>query len=595
MKTGIILACFAAAGVYMVFTVDSNAAAAIVYPRFGCPLRGPFSPGPGMNTSDYLDETLTVWVAPDPAENPIPLQWLDKSNWNVALVPAVIPNASCISLLVESVATGMNSMVLFGGTMDVNPIAPTALGITCKVPADIVPVTFHLAIGFKTAITPPLQQNGDIDLVPRLNSWRGLAGSASANWLTGNRPFVITERNAVSIPWIRDARSSDDFKEFGGKSVKPFTIMHVTDTHYHTGAEWLVNDALWENDSDVIAPDVILLTGDLMENPGDELTGSASQYNLAFNHLSALHTPIVMVSGNHDNRNLGLWKIFFGPLFSSTRFDDVKVVAFDSSLPIGSGVLNWIDQESRSVVPNGPTFLMCHYNIDPSYLQSAWVGVSEMMITKNMTAIFVGHTHGDLVGGVARLRDALVNNAGALIDGSEHEIIHVLEGALETTNQTTTYLDPIREPQILMTRAAKDGYNITSVNNFTSAQLRYAGYRIVTIKQNLASNYTYDLDGDSVREPQVSYPSGLFRVARSINATGMTWVLNNTGNEHLPAARATFLLPNPPEGQHWDLIPGNLTSAYIRARVTNGTHWWIDARVPSPARRVVTLKIEAQA
>nr|MDO8083324.1 metallophosphoesterase [Candidatus Sigynarchaeum springense] len=600
----IIIAAFVAAGTYVVSTVDTNATATIVYPRFGSPIRGPFSPGPGLNTTTYLDESITVWVAPEPASNPIPAQWLDTSNWFVALVPAVMPTANCTPLVVDSVFTGKNQLVLFGGGLDVNPIIPNALGITCRVPADVVPVMHNLAIGFKTPITPALQQSGSIDLVPAIGSWRGPAGSASGNLIAGNRPFLLVERNAVSIPWLYDARSSDGVKTtLDGKAANPFTIMHVTDTHYCADVpQWLLNDALWENDSQVIAPDVIVLSGDVMEGPGNEETGSAGQYDIAYNHLSALNLPIVMVSGNHDNRNLGPWKHYFGPLFSSTRFDDVKIVGFDSSLPIGSSTLNWLNEEATPIVPGGPAFLTCHYNIDPSYFQSAWMGVSDMMIDKNLTGILVGHTHSDLIGSIGKLRDAIFNNVDTLIDGGEDEYMAILAGVLETTNATTTYLDPIREPQILMTRtAAKGGDTVMPIGNFSYSQLRYSGYRLMSVRRNLASNYTYDLDGDGIRDPQVCFPVGMFRVSRADDAglgtlysSGSTWTLNNTGNEPLRAARATFLLPNAPAGHHWALNAtfGDGANAYIRAQITNGTHWWIDARVPAPPRSVVSLRIE---
>jgi predicted phosphodiesterase len=604
IKSLIIIAAFTASGIYVVSTVDSNATATIVYPRFGSPIRGPFSPGPGLNTTTYLDEPITVWVAPEPASSPIPAPWLEKSNWHVALVPSIMPTANCTALHVESVSTGKNQLVLFGGGLDVNPIIPTALGITCRVPADVVPVMHNLAIGFKTPITPALQQSGSVDLMPAIGSWRGPVGSASANIIVGSSPFLLVERNAVSIPWTYDARSSDGVKTtLDGKAVKPFTIMHVTDTHYYAdNPNWLGNNSLWESDSQVIAPDVIVLSGDLMENPGVEETGSAGQYDIAYDRLSVLNLPIVMVSGNHDNRNLGLWKHYFGPLYSATRFDDVKVVGFDSSLPIASSTLNWMTGEATPLVPGGPVFLTCHYNVDPTYLQSAWMGISDMMVDKNLTGIFVGHTHSDLVGSIGKLRDALFNNVGLLIEGGESEYMDILTGLLETTNATTSYLHPIREPQILMARtAAKNGDTITPIGNFTNEQLRYSGYRLVDISRNLASNYTYDLDGDGVRDPQVSFPVGMFRVSRVndvglgiLNSSGSTWSLNNTGNEALRAARASFLLPNAPLGHHWALnaTVGNGTAAYIRAQITNGTHWWIDARVPAAPRSVVSLRIE---
>ncbi len=601
VKSLIIIAAFTAAGTYVVSVVDSNATATLVYPRFGSPIRGPFSPGPGLNTTTYLEETITVWVAPEPATSPIPDQWLHENNWNVALVPSVLPNATCTPLRVDSVVTGKNPLVLFGGGLDVNPAYPTAVGITCSIPADVLPVLHNLAIGFKTTVTPAHQLNASVNLQPGIGTWRGPVGSASASMVTGNRPFLLVERNAVSIPCIYDARSSDGLITApGGKAVKPFTIMHVTDVHYYADNQnWLGNNSLWENDTQVIAPDVIVLSGDVMEGPGVEDAGSASQYDLAYERLSRLNMPIAMVSGNHDNKNLGPWKHYFGPLFWSTTFDDVRIVGLDSTLPVGSSTLNWLSHEATRTVPGAPVFITSHYNIDPSYFQSGWMGISSIMIEKNITGILVGHTHSDLVGSIADLQSAIFNNVDVLVDGSYSAFMDILMDVLETDNETTSYLDPIAVPQILMTRtAAKNGDTTTPVGNFTNEQLRYSGYRLLTIRENLASNYTYDLDGDGTRDPQVSYPVGMFRVNHVQDAglgtnvaAGLTWYLNNTGNEMLPSARATFLLPNAPAGYHWNLAAGNSTSAYIRARVTNGTHWWIDARVPSASRSVVSLRV----
>ncbi|MHA1370584.1 MAG: hypothetical protein ACTSRA_12835, partial [Promethearchaeota archaeon] len=134
----IIIASFCCvAGGYMVYTSESLATATIVYPRFGCAIQGPVAPGPGHNTSIYLDGTITFWVAPDPAEVPIPTAWLDKSNWDVALSPSVMPTANCTPLEIEKIYIDDNPLVLFGGNLDSNPVIPSALAIECKVPADV--------------------------------------------------------------------------------------------------------------------------------------------------------------------------------------------------------------------------------------------------------------------------------------------------------------------------------------------------------------------------------------------------------------------------------------------------------------------------
>ncbi|MFX0103557.1 MAG: metallophosphoesterase family protein [Candidatus Hodarchaeota archaeon] len=369
-------------GIYMGSTVINNATATLVYPRLGAGMRGPASLGTFTSeTGGYSTKKITFWVASDPAESPIPASWLDKNNWDVALIPSVMPTANCTPLRVDGVALGNNQLVLFGGGLDVNPTIPSALGIECSIPNTIPPVMYNLVIGFKQEISPETQN--DLDLIPRVGSWRGPRGSAN-----GIMPFVLTERNVVSIPWICDAKTSDPDLD-GGNLVGPFKVMHVTDTHYYEfNANWIGNNSLWENDAEVIAPDVIVISGDFMEGPDNENHGPY-QYEIAYQHVTDLNLPMVIVSGNHDNKNIGPWKHYFGPLFSLTTFDNLKIVGIDSSLPISTGVMNWIDQQSTPR-NDGPVLLTCHYDIDPSSaFTSGWVGIGEIMIDKNLTGILV--------------------------------------------------------------------------------------------------------------------------------------------------------------------------------------------------------------
>jgi hypothetical protein len=128
----------------------------------------------------------------------------------------------------------------------------------------------------------------------------------------------------------------------------------------------------------------------------------------------------------------------------------------------------------------------------------------------------------------------------------------------------------------------------------------YPGYRKISIVNNQAWNYTYDLNGDGIRDGQVSTPSGRYRVIYSedigigINPTaGIYWILSNYGTDYLPAARAIFTVPQPPVGMHWDLNIQNKTAgAYIRTQISNNTHIWIDARVPVTPLTNMTLRLE---
>lgn len=597
LKVGLLVGLCASVIFIMVSSVDSNATATIVYPRFGCAIQGPRTAGPGFNTTRHLEEEVTFWVAPDPVESPIPTSWYAKSNWAVALTPSVMPTANCTPLQVIDIISGPNQLVLFGGGLDVNPVYPSAVGLVCKVPADIAPVTHNLAIGFKTPLTPERQTMGKTDLIPQVGSWRGPKGSASGNLIFGNQPFLLSERNVISFPWTYDARTSDSGNDASGKNLmEPFQVMHVTDVHYYQyNEDWLGNNSAWETDSQVIAPDLLVLSGDVMERNDDADKHGAAQYELAYSRLSALNLPMVIVSGNHDNYNLGPWKHYFGPLFMTTRFDDLKVVGFDSILPISSGILNWIDQQAQPV-NNGPVLMTTHYNIDPSYFSSGWVGIADIMQKRGTDGILVGHTHSDLVGPVGALQDAVFSNVDKIISGGEEDLETILQGVLAKSDPTT----PIQEPQIIMTRsAAKHSGVAMGEMDFTDDDLDYSGYRLLTIQENKVCNYTYDYNGDGIRDPQVSWPVGLYKVHYESDVglgtepnAGVTWVFNNTSTETIVSARATFLVPRAPNGSEWnlDLISQGL-GGFIRTQFSNATHSWIDARVLAHRNAVTRLTL----
>jgi hypothetical protein len=224
-----------------------------------------------------------------------------------------------------------------------------------------------------------------------------------------------------------------------------------------------------------------------------------------------------------------------------------------------------------------------------SYLTQSWVGLSNTMIEQNVTAFLTGHTHRDLIGPVAALKDAYTGDytrAG-------------LQSGAEVSNATPGYLTPISEPQLLITRSAgKLGGPTFELPDFLDLP-QYSGYRLISIAENRASNYTYDWDGDGVRDPQLSVPNGGLQTSIALDpqigvdpAAGATWTLNNSLNEALPAARAVFRVPAAPAGMTWGLSAPALTQgAYIRAIVTDGETCWIDARIPSAPRSLVDLRI----
>ncbi|MBD3351987.1 MAG: hypothetical protein GF364_10925, partial [Candidatus Lokiarchaeota archaeon] len=206
----ILLVLFTSASIgILYFPIKISARAVIVSPRLSCAMQGPRTFGPGLNSTTYLQDTITFWVAPDPYEVLTPIDWKRKENWDIALTPTLLPNASCISLDIMEIIKGVNTDVVFGGSLDVNILYRNAVGIVCKVPANIPPLTYNLAIGFKEEINPAKQSSGEINLMPSYGSWQGKRGTASYKLGSGTPSFILTEPNCVYFPWYYDIKSSD--------------------------------------------------------------------------------------------------------------------------------------------------------------------------------------------------------------------------------------------------------------------------------------------------------------------------------------------------------------------------------------------------
>jgi hypothetical protein len=573
----------------LAFFVSSNARAILVSPRIGSAIQGSPSYNPGTNTTNFLELPITVWVAPDPSESPIPREWLNKNHWSVALIPAYMPTADCLVLKVEDVITGQNTGVLFGSALDTGSIIPTAVGLVCSIPADAWPVMYHLAVGFRTPITPERQRLGEIDLIPKLGSWMGPLGSASSGLFGSSPAFLLTEPCAVNIPWIEDARSWDKpgIKTSSGHKVNPFTVLQITDTHYAAAqSDWMAKNALWEEATAILAPDLIILTGDLIENPREVV----ADYATAYNRLVKLGLPLMLTSGNHDQYNLGPWRHVFGAPNMVRQYDNLGVVLFDNVLPMNTGVLNWVQESALNLKNDGPVFLAAHYPLVPDYFQSGWLGIIDMMIQNNFTAYLAGHYHSDFIGDLAVLRAHLLEL------GSVRKMAEYVEVA---GSPTQNYLQPISTPQLLLTRSSGKSGN-SALQDYLTANFNGTGYRKFTLVNDLVVNYTYDLNGDGIRDPQICTPNGYLRANYTYEpnlgvdlGAGAWGLLNNSLTEEIPAARMMFTMPKAPAGYHWGLTSSNKSNGiYIRTFLSNSTHTWFDVRVPASRNSLNLVKLE---
>ncbi len=132
---------------YVVF----NSRAVLASPRLGAPIRtGPTS---GLGGSGgYLNDEVSIWVATDPADVPVPSSWNNKDNWKIGLRSTALDNMSLVFVQVTSAATS-NSMFVSTGAGDSSSLASNAIKIIFRLPDSILPGLYDLYVGFKNDLS----------------------------------------------------------------------------------------------------------------------------------------------------------------------------------------------------------------------------------------------------------------------------------------------------------------------------------------------------------------------------------------------------------------------------------------------------------
>jgi 3',5'-cyclic AMP phosphodiesterase CpdA len=150
----------------------------------------------------------------------------------------------------------------------------------------------------------------------------------------------------------------------------PFRVAQVSDPHI--GGEWGGTDPVAGLTTVLDAvralpdhPDVLLVTGDLVDNGTDE------EYALVQQLLSAVPAPVYVLPGNHDRREglrarFGLPGEASAPVQYTADLGPLRLVALDTTIPgraageLDSERLGWLDAELARA-PEQPTLLAMHH------------------------------------------------------------------------------------------------------------------------------------------------------------------------------------------------------------------------------------------
>lgn len=205
----------------------------------------------------------------------------------------------------------------------------------------------------------------------------------------------------------------------GTPARRPLTIVHISDLH--AGSPYFVPNLMDRAIVEIndLAPDLVLVTGDLTE------MGFRQEYLLAKSYLDRIECPErLVIPGNHDSRNVGY--VHFEELFGERSVvwhqHDVTVVGVDSTEPdldhgqLGRARYPWL--ESQFAHPAAFRIFMLHHHLLPvpgtgrerNVVYDAG-DVLQVLQRCGVNMVFCGHKH---VPHAWRLEDIFVVNTGTV-------------------------------------------------------------------------------------------------------------------------------------------------------------------------------------
>lgn len=248
-----------------------------------------------------------------------------------------------------------------------------------------------------------------------------------------------------------------------------FSLIHIADLPIFGEP-----DGLGEAQMAELINEIALINPDLVVAGGDVAYGASwANYQTLYDFLNRLEMPVVVAPGNHEYEAWNGYLAFFRQRYHSVEFGNWRVISIDSGhrrdQPTYSQ-MRWLAGELERI--DKPTLINIHHPLFGE--RGLMVNVPELMSllqAHDVPLVLSGHNHGD------RLFDR---------DGQRR---------LDTND-----LPP---PLNIVTTSA--GARIYPKQSDSPL---HHGYRLIRIKGDRISNFTYDYDGDGLRDVQSSIPVG---------------------------------------------------------------------------------------
>jgi len=178
-------------------------------------------------------------------------------------------------------------------------------------------------------------------------------------------------------------------------------IAHISDIHCNYGTDF--NEKIYDRATKMVNKldaDIIFISGDLTTD------GLLSEYELAQKKLKEITGKLVIVPGNHDERNLGfkLFPEFFGETDFIHSLEDINLVGLASSEPdkddgrLGRGRHKLIEQGIKK--NDNMTIIGFHHHVIPVPNSGRETNIIEdagetldILLKNEVPLVLMGHRH----------------------------------------------------------------------------------------------------------------------------------------------------------------------------------------------------------
>ncbi|MBI2568611.1 MAG: metallophosphoesterase [Candidatus Schekmanbacteria bacterium] len=244
----------------------------------------------------------------------------------------------------------------------------------------------------------------------------------------------------------------------------------------------------------VVNPEAVLLTGDLAYG------GAWHSYDRLVRALLRLRAPVIAAPGNHEYEGWAGYLSYFGSPYHAVDLGKLRILSLNSGHgrdQLTQSQFRWL-RDNLPPAGSGLTVIQIHH---PPFPERSFrvndLAFAALASERGVPLVLHGHWHADGVfDGQGRRREDTT-----AFPGTHFAVTTAAGRALRRMSETLT---------------------------------SYHGYRIVRIEAGQVVSYTYDVDGDGVRDAAASVPLGMIHVEAPEPGTVR---VKNKLNEALPNAR----------------------------------------------------------